>query len=121
MLSPQKHDWPHYLVLGNKGMCSYTMSVLNYFVPDVFQIELGMFERIAIAWFRPLYNWPFCAKRIPHFGQIGPIGNTNDFSTGVRTNSRQRYFDHGRTRGAHPTFCFNVDFHDMQHFLDKGA
>ena len=107
LLSPQNHELPHYPSLIRKGRCSVTMSVLNYFAPDVFQNEVGMFERIAIAWFR-FYNWPFCAKWIPHFGQLGPLGNTIDFLIGVRTVSRQRHVGHDRSRRAHLICLFLI-------------
>ena len=43
-------------------MRSFKMSMINYFVSDVSRNDLETFDGITISWFRPLYNWPFCAK-----------------------------------------------------------
>ena len=57
------------------------MTVVTFFHEDVTKNELEHFERIAITWFRPQFNYPLCQKWIRYFGQVGVLCNSIDLIT----------------------------------------
>ena len=56
-----------------RGVCTFQLTLVCVFDKTITRNQLEFFERIAIQWFRPQFNFPFYQKLFGHKGAM----NTN--------------------------------------------